>query len=132
MLDDIKNLSFNDLLSKLYRAVIDFVETVDEAIEADKQITLDEIKQLRSTLINRINERRDVAENEKLLKVLNLFATNAAVLELVRDDADEWLKFIDTIEKRINKDKDVSPEVRDEMEEIKRLTTQIKDTLRRA
>ncbi len=134
MLDDLKSLSIGDLFSKLHRAIVDFIETIDETIEEDRQVGMGDIRALREHINQRLQKNEEIDDNKKLLKVLDLFASNSAIIELVREDADDWLDFIETIEKRIQEKGDtggLTGEELDDIEKLKALTQRIKAVIRK-
>ena len=134
MIDGIRNLSLGELLSKLHSAILDFVETIDETIEHDRGVSASDIRQLRDHIASKIEKKEDVADNQKLLKVLDLFATNSAVIELVREDAEDWLRFLDSIEKGIEQKGGTTELKKEEIKEIndiRELTSQIRELIRK-
>ncbi len=131
---DLKSLSISDLFSKLHRMISDFIETIDETIRDNRQIGLDDIKSLRAHITSRLQKNEDIEENKKLLKVLDLFATNKAVMELIRADADDWLDFLEAIKKRLEQKGDESDLTREELQDIekaKKLTQEIRAMIRK-
>ncbi len=131
---DIKGLTLGDLFSRLHSAISDFVRTMEETVRADREVDTSEIKTLREHIRERLGKNENVEDNRKMLKVLDLFATNSAVIELVRLDAEDWLKFIDDIEKGMEQKLATGNLTEDELGEIKqmqRLTAEIKAIIRK-
>ncbi len=134
MPSDLKSLSMGELFSKLHNAIANFVETLDETIEENRQVGADEIRALRGHISERLQRNEEIDDNKKLLKVLDLFASNSAIMELVREDADDWLDFIETIEKRIREkgtEQGLAKEELEDIEKMKALTKQIKAMIRK-
>ncbi|MCL4380688.1 MAG: hypothetical protein M1331_02985 [Candidatus Marsarchaeota archaeon] len=99
--DFLSKLSVNELLSKLHEAIKEFAETIDSLIEHNKSVNYKEINELRNMIKKRIEKGENIDDNTKILKILELFSANKSVMELVREDVDEWLEFIDAIEEGI-------------------------------
>ena len=53
--------------------------------------------------MKRLNSNEDIEENKTLIKVLDLFVTDKSFLRMIKDDSEEWLEFLDVIEKNLNK-----------------------------
>lgn len=132
MLDGFKNLSLSALVSRLHDAIVEFIEDIDQLIEENKQMGYDEIKQLRSHIIARLEKREEEADNKKILNLLDLFTTNKAVIELVKEDSEEWINLIEALEKRLDKPESaITEEEKEDLERIKVLTTEIKAMIRK-
>ncbi len=131
---DIKGLTIGDLLTRLHRAILDFIETIEQTIKEDRQVDTREIRELREHIRERLQRNEDIEDNRKLLKVLDLFASNRAVMELVKEDAEDWMRFIDDIEKGM-RGKEASADITEremrEINDIRRLTGEIREVLRR-
>lgn len=134
MFDDLKHLSLGELFSRLHRAIVDFVDTLDETIEDNRQVGAGDIRELRQHISERLGKNEEIDDNKKLLKVLDLFANNSAIMELVREDADDWLDFIEAIEKQIQEKGDAGKLTKEELadiDKIKEMTSQIKAMIRK-
>ena len=124
------NLSINELLGRLRSAILSFTESVDKVIEGNKRITASDITTLRKHVKDRLAKGESPAENAKILELLELFTTDKIVLELVREDAEEWLEFLDEIEHYIKSKGGNAPEVKDEIKRVKALTAEIRTLIR--
>jgi hypothetical protein len=124
------NLSINELLGRLHSAILSFTESVDKVIEGNKRVSASDISMLRKHVKDRLARGESPAENAKILDLLELFTTNKVVLELVREDAEEWLEFLDEIERYIKSKGGTPPEVREEVQKIRKLTSEIRTLVR--
>ncbi|HUC38528.1 MAG TPA: hypothetical protein VL944_00150 [Candidatus Acidoferrum sp.] len=130
---DIKELTIGDLLARLHSAIVEFVGTVGSIVKQDREVSMGDIRELRNDIKERLQRNEKIDENKKLLKVLDLFTSDSAVLELVKEDAEEWLSFIDHIEKSMEQKgayKDLTSDERAELERIKKTTSDIKALIR--
>ena len=133
MTSDVRGLSIGDLLSRLHSAILGFVGTLGETLSINSQVSTADIRELREHIRGRLQRNEDITDNQKLLKVLDLFATNKAVLELTREDADEWLRFIEDIERGLSSKESSGSLSKDEANEfasMRRLTSEIKTLIR--
>ena len=127
--DGFKKLSLGELFSKLHDSIVSFVKELGETIEANRSISQADIQTLRNFIRDKMERKEDTVENEKLLKLLNLFATEKVVLEILKDDADEWLEFLQAIREYVDEGK---IELSDrERKEIDKLTNDISKYLRK-
>ncbi|MCL4379652.1 MAG: hypothetical protein M1160_03495 [Candidatus Marsarchaeota archaeon] len=134
MASDVVSLSLGDLIRRLHNAIMDFVGAIDETIRQDRSVSVQEIRTLRDHIRQRIQANESPEDNKQLLKILDLFSSNSAVIELIREDAEDWLKFLDDIEKsmeRRDQSGSLSDYERKELMDIKRLTGEIKAILRK-
>lgn len=128
---DLKNLSTDELLERLHRAVREFVSDISDAVTANRRASVDEIALLRNHLIGRLKEGRDVSDNKRLIDLLGLLSRDRLILEVVRDDSSEWLKALETIEERMSVRKPLSQKEREELESISRMTAELKGMVRK-
>jgi hypothetical protein len=129
--DLLSGLSINELLSKLHDAIKEFAETIDSLIEHNKSVNYKEINELRNMIKSRIKNGENIEDNTKILKILELFSANKSVMELVREDVDEWIEFIDTIEEGIKNSK-INLKSQDELEfkKIQKMNEELKALIR--
>lgn len=126
-----EDLSLNDLILKLHKAIAEVVETIDMLITHNKAISHDEINELRTVIKKRINNGEDIKDNEKILNLLELFSSNKSILELIGEDVDEWMNFIDLIENNLNSKKpNLSIEEQLSLEKIKKANLELKKIFR--
>ncbi len=134
MANDLIELSLGNLIRRLHNAIVDFIGAVDETIRRDRSVSVDEIRTLREHIRQKLQRNDEIEDNMQLLKVLDLFSSNSAVIELIREDAEDWLKFLDDIEKSMEhkgKGGNLSDDERKELADIRRLTGEIKVMLRK-
>jgi len=131
VLDDIASLSVNKLLEMLHNALVDFAGTISSAIEANKAVALEDITQLREHLRQRLATGEEKAENQKLIRALNLLYTDQRVLEIIKEDADGWLELLDAIERHIEQRSPMTKEDKQEIQLIKKLSNSIRDLIRK-
>ncbi len=126
-----EELSLSELISKLHKAITEFTETVDALIEHNKTINYKEINDLRILIKNRIKKGEDIDDNKKILNLLELFSSNKSILELIREDVDEWIDFIEAIEENLNnKELNLSKEEKHDLEKIRKINLELKTILR--
>lgn len=132
MLDDIRTLSLNNLISRLHDAVVEFVKNVGSIVQENKELAMSDIRDLREHISRKLANNEEVADNKKLLKLLDLFATDKAVLELIKEDAEEWVGMLEAIEERLeSRGENITKGERREIDEINRLTSEIKRLARK-
>jgi hypothetical protein len=132
MQDGIKNLSINDLFTRLHRALTELFNDASSLVEANNSVKSDNIRTLRSSIIARLANNENIKENENLLKVLDLFVTDKSFIQLVKEDSKEWLEFLEAIEKNLKSiEKDVNPKDRREIERINSSIEKAKSMLRK-
>ena len=134
MASDVVGLSLGDLIRRLHNAIMDFIGAIDETIRQDRSVSAQEIRTLRDHIRQKLQANESPEDNKQLLKILDLFSSNSAVIGLVREDAEDWLKFLDDIEKSMERKGEsgsLSEDERKELMDIKRLTGEIKAVLRK-
>jgi hypothetical protein len=107
MFDNIRNLSLKDLFQKLHDEITDFIENAERIIEINESIKIDNIRQIRDHITERLNKNEDIEENKLILKILDVFITDKSFIRIMRKDADDWLEFLDALEgnlKKVGKD----------------------------
>ena len=132
MMDGLKGATINALLTKLHDAILTFADNVDVIIEENRAIAIDDIRELRDHIMKRLEKQEEVADNRKILKLLDLFSKDKAVLEIIREDAEEWVKLLEGIEGNIRSRGDqITEEEKEEIKEIGKLTAEIKALIRK-
>ena len=132
LIDGIKNATLSNLFGSLHEAMLSFVKSLDSLISENKDLTLDDIKMLREHIKERLKGDEEITDKQKLLKLLDLFSTDRAVVELMKDEAEEWLEMLEAIEGNIaNQDGEMTAQEKEEIEKIHKLTVEIKAVLRR-
>ncbi len=129
--NDMRSLSLGELLSKLHSAVRQFVSDLDAVIERNMRVSTDDIRSLRASITERLRVGKDEVENKKLLEVLDLLSMDKTVIGLMKDDAEEWLEFIDAVESHIaSGEYKASDEEKEELARMRELTARISGLLR--
>ncbi len=132
VLDGIKSITLSNLFGSLHEAMLNFVKSLDSLINENKDISLDDIKTLREHIKERLQGSEGITDKQKLLKLLDLFSTDRAVVELMKEEAEEWLEMLEAIEDNIaNHGGEETEQEKEEIEKIHRLTSEIKAVLRR-
>ena len=129
--NDMRSLSLGELLSRLHSAVRQFVSDLDAVIERNMRVSTDDIRSLRAGVTERLRAGKDEVENRKLLEVLDLLSMDKTVIGLMKDDAEEWLEFIDAVESHIaSGEYRASGEEKEELARMRELTARISGLLR--
>ncbi len=133
MVKDLRELSLDSLFGKLHGLMINLVRDMDSVIEDNKAVSMEGIRDLRQHINYKLGKKEEIQDNEKLLKVLNLFSEDRAVLEIIREDAEEWVELLNAIEESIKGNGgDLTKREEQEIKEINRLTNQIKSLIRKS
>jgi hypothetical protein len=104
ILEQLKKLSLNELIATLQDQIVSFSRGLDKLIDKNREINTNEIDQLRDHIKTRLEAGTERAENERLLKLVNLFGDDKKALHLIREDVDEWLEFLDAVDQHIGAD----------------------------
>lgn len=102
ILEQLRKLSLNELISVLQDQIVSFSRGIDRLIDKNDEFDTTEIDRLRDHIKARIETGKERAENERLLKLVNLFSDDKKALGLIREDVDEWLEFLDVLDKHIS------------------------------
>jgi transcriptional regulator of heat shock response len=132
MSKEVRELSLDSLFERLHRLMSNLVKDIDSVIEDNKEVGMADVRELREHISTRLNKKEEIKDNEKLLKLLNLFSEDKAVLEIIREDAEEWVDLLDAIEESIRATGlPLTNSEQNEIKEIKRLTAEIKSLIRK-
>lgn len=101
VLEQLGGLSLNDLILSLQEHIISFSRGIDALIGKNKALSTADIQEIRNHLKERLDKGAERAENEKLLKLVNLFSDDKKALDLIRTDIDDWIAFLDSIDSHI-------------------------------
>jgi transcriptional regulator of heat shock response len=133
MANDVKELSLDGLFSKLHGLMVNLVRDIDSVLEDNMEISMDSVRELRSHITTKLNRNEEIEDNKKLLKLLNLFSEDRAVLEIIKEDSDEWVELLEAIEESINeRGPNLTKSEQKEIKEINRLTSEIKSLIRKS
>jgi superfamily I DNA/RNA helicase len=131
-MEGIKLSSLNEVLGKLSSAIRSFVKDISDLSEENKNVSLTEIRELRNFAKDKIDEGKDPVENARIINLLNVFVEDKNFIELTKEDAEEWVSFLETIESSISKgDIKLNSKEEKELKDIKELTEQIKGLIRK-
>jgi regulator of replication initiation timing len=130
---DTLGMTLDSLIGKLHSMLTTFAGDIEDMIEENEEVTVDDIRELRQKIQERLDKNEEITDNQKLLTMLDLFATDKAVLEIIREDADEWIALLESIEDNIKGSSggEITPEEEKEIKEIGKLTTEIKTLIRK-
>lgn len=133
MSDGIKSKGLNDLIVRLHSAIRTFVKDIDEVVAHNQNAKLDEINELRDHIKERLKAQEDTPDRDKILELLDLLIEDKAVLELIREDAEEWVKLLDAIEISIaDEELELTPEQQEQVKRISDLSAKIKELVRKS
>jgi superfamily I DNA/RNA helicase len=131
-MEGIKLSSLNEALGKLSGAIRSFVKDISDLSEENKNVSLTEIRELRNFAKAKIDEGADPVENARIINLLNVFVEDKNFIELTKEDAEEWVSFLEAIEAGISKGEvRLSSSEAKELEDIKELTEKIKGLIRK-
>ena len=132
MSNDLRNLSLDNLFGKLHGLMVNLVKDVDSVLEDNKEVGMGSVKELREHITAKLSKNEEIQDNDKLLKLLNLFSEDRAVLEIIREDAEEWVQLLNAIEENIKgSGATLTKKEQEEIHEINRLTSEIKTLIRK-
>ena len=103
MFDNIRSLSLKELFQKLHDEITDFIENAERIMDINESIKIDNIRQIRDHITERLNKNENIEENKLILKVLDIFITDKSFIRIIRKDADDWLEFLDALESNLKK-----------------------------
>ena len=130
MREDRLGIPLDKLLERLHDLMRNLVSDVDSVIADNEEIGIEEVRKLRDHINGRMGAGEELRENRMLLKLLNLFSEDKAVLEIIREDSEEWAELLENIENSIKGSGSSAREKR-EIKEIRRLTSEIRDLVRK-
>jgi len=132
MANDIKSLSLDGLFTKLHGLMVNLVKDLDSVLQDNTDVDIGSVKVLREHITERLTKNEEIQDNQKILKLLNLFSEDKAVLEIIREDAEEWVELLNAIEANIRGNGiNLTEREQDEIKQIRRLTTEIKSMIRK-
>src|ERR1700677_2541741 len=100
-MEDLRTLSLNDLIKRLHESLVSFLAGMENVVSMNRRPPNDDIPELRSHIIERLKKGEEVADNKKIISLLDLLSKDQAVLDLVKDDAKDWLEILETIESHV-------------------------------
>jgi len=126
-----EKLTLGSLFTMLRSALVTFTRNLDDLIEENKKISLNDINELRKHIQQKLENNEDIDDNKKLRELLELFATDKAVLKVIKDDVNSWISMFDAIIANLSKKQNLTDEDREELSELIRMTTQLTEYLRK-
>ena len=125
-LESLKKLSLNELITRLHESIGSFSRNISKLTERNRELTLVDIIELRNHVKKKLEAHEESAENERLLKLIELFKDDKNALELARIDVDEWIDFLDAIKFHLEQSKGaLSKEEQEEIRDIEKLREDI-------
>lgn len=132
VLDNMKNLSLGTLIEKLHDAMASMAKNMGTMLDVNRRIVgEDDVKRLRKHILQKLEQRDDVVDNEKLLKMLELFASDDRIITIMRKDVEEWVKLLEQVSTHMAHGGNITDKEKDELYRINKLATEIKSIIRR-
>lgn len=133
MLIDTSGMKMLDLFKRLNEVIRDFANEMKEIVDKHETAAPSaEIRELINSIKSRhVTDEKDRLENKEILKFLNQLSDDKKIFYLINAESREWIELLDTIEKRLEMDKDtLTKEELDTYGKIKMATKELKDYLR--
>jgi len=129
MADNLKEADINRLIAMLHDSLEDAIKGMGVLLDEAKEFDKGNVEELRDHVASRLG--KEDADSEKLLKLMGLISTEGAVIEILKEDAEEWLKLIGAIDEQINNIKKSSGVVdKKDIRELEALSKKIKGLIR--
>lgn len=126
VIEGLKKLSLNELLSRLHESISGFSRNISKLTEKNRELTLVDIIEMRNHVKKKLESGDEIAENQRLMKLIGLFKEDKNALELARIDVDEWVDFLDAIKFHLEQDRGaLSSEERKELKDVEKLKADI-------
>ena len=126
-------ITLSDLFEKLHNALTSFAADIEELVETDKRVASEqEIVDLRERIKEKLKKKEDLEDRTKVINLLNLLISNEKVLELIKDDAEEWIALLDAIEANVSSKAVNTEQEKKEIEEIKALTKDLTEVIKKS
>jgi hypothetical protein len=129
-MEDIKELSVNDLVRRLHESLNGFLSGMESVIGMNKEAPPDVIRELRDHLSERLRGGEEITDNKRLIGLLDILSKDQMVLELVRDDAKDWLDILDVVEKQMSLKRPLSQDEMNEIKKIRQMSSDLKTMIR--
>ncbi len=131
MREELSKISLSRLFSILTESMARMVDGLKGLVNRNESVDDRTIVELREHIKNRLSVGEERADNQNILKLLDLFSDNKEVIEFIKEEAEEWLELVEAIEKHIESgDRALSEKEQEEVMELKELMDKIKHTLR--
>ena len=87
---------------------------------------------MRERIKEKLKKKEDLEDRTKVINLLNLLISNEKVLELIKDDAEEWIALLDAIEDNVSSKAVNTEQEKKEIEEIKALTKDLTEVIKKS
>ena len=120
MAEMLSKLKLGELFQKLKAGLEDLVKESKNMSETNRSVAMSDIGAIRNHIVKKISRKEDVKENQQMLKVLELFSDDRIFIDVIREESEEWLKFLDSIEKSVKglDSADATPQEKKEVNDI--------------
>ncbi len=97
-----------DLFRRLNSIIRDFSEEMKEVVgKHETDAPSSEIREIMDSIKSRhAIDEKDRRENEEILKLLNQLSSDKRIFYLIEAESSEWIELLDSIERRLEMDKD--------------------------
>ena len=129
-MDDIRELSVNELIRRLHESVSGFVAGMENVIGMNREAPPSEISELRDRITERLKKGEEITDNRKVIGLLDLLSRDQAVLGLVKEDAEDWLGIIGAIERQMASKRPLTAAETDEIKRIRKMSAELKSLIR--
>ncbi len=130
--EGLKRLSLNELITLLHNSLSNLSKGVEALANSNKQVADEDIAELRDHITSKLQKHSDVFDNARLLKILDLFKEDKKALDVMKDDVEEWIAFLDAIRYNVEKmEKDAGIVELRELDDIKDKIDKLKEALRK-
>ncbi|MDE1873893.1 MAG: hypothetical protein KGI04_02115 [Candidatus Micrarchaeota archaeon] len=121
--------STDALLKTLHQMLEEFAKSITSAVETNKQVSVEDILEMREKLKKQLSGKAGSPQTQNLVKMLNLLSSDQTILELVSNDAEEWLELVDIIEDHLKTREPLNDQEMKELKTIKELSAEIRSIL---
>ncbi len=126
-----KTLSVSDLISRLHDAIASFIKNIEDAVDMNNKADMDEIITIRDHITKKLQNGEDIKDNTKIIELLDLLSRDKMILEVVKDDASEWLDILEAIEGQMAGHRPMSEQDKQELIKINAMTGELKELIRK-
>lgn len=123
VIEGLRKLQLGELFARLRDSIIAAAKNMEKLTERNREVSLVDIVELRNHIKERLQRNEEIAENTKLLRLIELFKEDKNALELLKIDLDEWLDFLDAI--KYNLDSEGKSLDKAEVKELQKIKTEI-------
>jgi hypothetical protein len=129
---DTRGLSLNELIGSLHDTMRSFALGLERIIDANTEKGEKETLELIGRISDRLKAGHEVADNAKVIELLNLLVKDQHALKIAKQSAGEWLKMLDAIEQHIEARGSVpTARERSELKKINALTAELRRFMRK-